>query len=134
MGDRVRGYLGDESDHIFLGAFLMAGLLGAVAVVAATLSWQWRAHRGPVMVGALAVGAMAAAGVATGVGAALARWRYGVIDVATAPVSPEHRVHYALEAPAVFFGHTPFQIATTILLVAAIETHRRRDRLFADLL
>ncbi len=77
-GDRVRGSLGDESDHLFLGAFLMAGLLGAVAVVAATLAWQWRAHRGPVMVGALAVGAMAAAGVATGVGAALVRWRYGV--------------------------------------------------------
>jgi hypothetical protein len=119
-GDRVRGSLGDESDRLFLGAFLMAGLLGAVAVVAATLAWQWRAHRGPVMVGALAAGAMAAAGVATGVGAALVRWRYGVIDVATAPVTPEHRVHYVIEAPAVFFGHTPFQIATTILLPAGV--------------
>jgi hypothetical protein len=110
----------DESDRLFLGAFLMAGLLGAVAVVAATLAWQWRAHRGPAMVGALAVGAMATAGVATGVGAALVRWRYGVIDVATAPVTPEHRVHYVIEAPAVFFGHTPFQIATTILLPAGV--------------
>ena len=26
-GDRVRGYLGDESDFVFLGAFLMTGLL-----------------------------------------------------------------------------------------------------------
>jgi hypothetical protein len=115
-GDRIRGYLGDEADHLFLGAFLIAGLLGAVAVVSATLVWQWRAHRGPAMVGALAVGAIAAAGAATGVGAALVRWRYGVIDVAAAPVSPEHRVHYVIEAPAVFFGHTPLQIATTILL------------------
>jgi hypothetical protein len=119
-GERIRGYLGDESDHLFLGAALLAGLLGAVAVVAATLVWQWRAHRGPVMVGALAVGATAAAGVATGVGAALVRWRYGVIDVAAAPVSPEHRVHYVIEAPAVFFGHTPLQIATTILLPAGV--------------
>jgi hypothetical protein len=119
-GDRIRGYLGDESDHLFLGAFLMAGLLGAVAVVAATLVWQWRPHRGPAMVGALAIGAMAAAGVATGVGAALVRWRYGMIDVAAAPVSPEHRVHYVIEAPAVFFGHTPLQIATTILLPAGV--------------
>jgi hypothetical protein len=119
-GDRIRGYLGDEADHLFLGAFLIAGLLGAVAVVSATLVWQWRAHRGPAMVGALAVGAMAAAGAATGVGAALVRWRYGVIDVAAAPVTPEHRVHYVIEAPAVFFGHTPLQIATTILLPAGV--------------
>jgi hypothetical protein len=119
-GNRIRGYLGDESDHLFLGAFLIAGLLGVLAVVSATLVWQWRAHRGPVMVGALAVGAIGAAGAATGVGAALVRWRYGVIDVAAAPVSPEHRVHYVIEAPAVFFGHTPLQIATTILLPAGV--------------
>ncbi|MCW2559435.1 MAG: hypothetical protein JWP55_3399 [Mycobacterium sp.] len=117
-GDRIRGYLGDESDHLFLGAFLIAGLLGFIAVVSATLVWQWQAHRGPAMVGALAVGGMAAAGAATGVGAVLVRWRYGVIDLAAAPVTPEHRVHYVIEAPAVFFGHTPLQIATTILLPA----------------
>ena len=119
-GNRVRGYVGDEADHLFLGAFLVAGMLGAVAVVSAVLVWQWRSHRGPAMVGALAVGGMAAAGVAVGVGAVLARWRYGVIDVATAPVSPEHRVHYVLEAPPVFFGHTPLLIATTILLPAGV--------------
>jgi hypothetical protein len=99
---------------------LIAGLLGVLAVVSATLLWQWRAHRGPAMVGALAVGAIGAAGAAAGVGAALVRWRYGVIDVAAAPVSPEHRVHYVIEAPAVFFGHTPLQIATTILLPAGV--------------
>jgi hypothetical protein len=119
-GDRIRGYLGDESDHLFLGAFLIAGLLGAVAVISAALVWQWRVHRGPAMVGALAVGALAAAGAATGVGAALVRWRYGVIDIAAAPVTPEHRVHYVIEAPAVFFGHTPLQIAMTILLPAGV--------------
>ena len=119
-GDRVRGYVGDESDLLFLGAFLMAGLLFALAVVCGQLVWQWRAHRGPAMVGALAVGGMAAAGAAAGVGAALVRWRYGVIDVAAAPVTPEHRVHYATEAPAVFFGHAPLQIAATILLPAGV--------------
>ena len=34
-------------------------------------------------------------------------------------MSPEHRVHYVTEAPAVFFGHSPLQIATTILFPAA---------------
>jgi hypothetical protein len=120
-GDRIRGYLGDESDHLFLGAYLIAGLLGAVAVVSATVAWQWRAHRGPAMVGALAVGGMAAAAAATGVGAALVRWRYGVIDLAAAPVTPEHRVHYVIEAPAVFFGHTPLQVAMTIVLPAGVS-------------
>lgn len=120
-GDRIRGYLGDESDHLFLGAFLIAGLLGFIAVVAATLTWQWRAHRGPAMVGALVLGGMAAAGAATGIGAVLVRWRYGTIDLAAAPVTPEHRVHYVTEAPAVFFGHTPMQIATTILLPAGVS-------------
>ena len=37
-----------------------------------------------------------------------------------APVSPEHRVHYVVEAPPVFFGHSPLQIAATILFPAAI--------------
>jgi len=31
-----------------------------------------------------------------------------------------HRVHYVIEAPAVFFGHTPLQIAATFLLPAAV--------------
>ena len=105
-GDRVRGYVGDESDLLFLGAFVMTGLLFVVAVTAAVAVWQWRPHRGPLAVGALSVGALAAAGAAAGVGAGLARWRYGVIDVAAAPISPEHRVFYVHQAPAVFFGHS----------------------------
>ncbi|MDT5280454.1 MAG: hypothetical protein QOJ20_1649 [Mycobacterium sp.] len=118
-GERVKAYLGNESDHFFVSAFLIVGMLGALAVVAAVLLWQWRAHRGPVMVAALAIGAGAAAGAAAGVGAVLVHWRYGAIDIAGAPVSPEHRVHYVVEAPAVFFGHSPLQIAATILLPAA---------------
>ena len=91
-----------------------------LAVVAAVLVWQWRAHRGPAMVAALAIGSAAAAGAAAGVGAVLVHWRYGAIDIAGAPVSPEHRVHYVVEAPAVFFGHSPLQIAATILFPAAV--------------
>ncbi len=119
-GDRVKAYLGNESDNFFLGEFLVLGLLGVLAVVAAVLVWQWRSHRGPVTVAALAVGAVAAAGAAAGVGAVLVHWRYGTIDIAGAPVSPEHRVHYVIEAPAVFFGHAPLQIAATVLFPAAI--------------
>jgi Protein of unknown function (DUF2567) len=118
-GERVKAFLGNEADHFFVAAFLIVGMVGAVAVVAAVLLWRWRAHRGPVMVAAVAIGSAAAAGAAAGVGAVLARMRYGVIDIAGAPVSPEHRVHYVIEAPAVFFGHSPLQIAATILLPAA---------------
>jgi Protein of unknown function (DUF2567) len=120
-GERVRAYLGNEADHFFTAAFMMVGLLVVLAVVAAVLVWQWRSHRGPVLVAALAVGCAAAAATATGVGAVLVHWRYGVIDIAGAPVSPEHRAHYVTEAPAVFFGHSPLQIAVTILFPAAIS-------------
>ena len=47
-------------------------------------------------------------------------WRYGTIDIGAAPISPEHRVHYVIEAPPVFFGHSPLQAAVTILFPAAI--------------
>jgi hypothetical protein len=119
-GDRVRAYVGDESDLLFLGAFLMTGLLFGLAVTAAVAVWQWRPHRGPVMVGALSIGGLAAGGIAAGVGAALARWRHGVPDIAAAPISPEHRIYYTQEAPAVFFGHGPFQIAASIIVPAGI--------------
>ena len=119
-GERVKAYLGNEADHFFIAAFLIVGMLGVLAVVAAVLVWQWRAHRGPAMVAALAIGSAAAAGAAAGVGAVLVHWRYGAIDIAGAPVSPEHRVHYVIEAPAVFFGHSPLQIAATILFPAAV--------------
>ncbi|BBZ16789.1 DUF2567 domain-containing protein [Mycolicibacterium gadium] len=118
-GERVRAYLGNEADHFFVAAFLVVGMLCVMAVVAAVLVWQWRAHRGPLMVAALGLGSAAAAGVASGVGAALAHWRYGTIDVASAPISPDHRVHYVVEAPPVFFGHSPLLIALTILFPAA---------------
>ena len=119
-GNRVKGYLGNEGDHFFVAAFLVVGMVSALALVAAVLVWKWRAHRGPVMAAALAIGSASAAGAAAGVGAVLVHWRYGVIDIAGAPVSPEHRVHYVVEAPAVFFGHGPLQIATTILFPAAV--------------
>ncbi len=118
-GERVKAYLGNEADHFFISAFLLVGMLAAVAVVAAVLLWQWKAHRGPAMVAALAIGAAAATGAAAGVGALLVRLRYGTVDIPGAPVSPEHRVHYVVEAPAVFFGHSPLHIAATLLLPAA---------------
>lgn len=118
-GDRVRAYLGNEGDHFFTAAFLLLGMSSVVAVVTAVLVWQWRAHRGPTMVSALAIGAAAGAAVAAAVGAVLVRLRYGVIDVAAAPISPEHRVHYVVEAPPVFFGHSPLLIALTIMFPAA---------------
>ena len=118
-GERIKASLGNEADHFFVAAFLIVGMLGVLAVVAAVLLWQWRAHRGPVMVTALTSGLAAGAVAAAGVGAALVHWRYGAIDIAGAPVSPEHRVHYVIEAPAVFFGHSPLQIAASILLPAA---------------
>ena len=118
-GERIKAYLGNEADHFFIAAFLIVGMLVRIAVVAAVLLWQWRAHRGPAMVAALSIGVAAGTGAAAAVGAVLARLRYGAIDIAAAPVSPEHRVHYIVEAPAVFFGHSPLQIAATILFPAA---------------
>lgn len=119
-GDRVRAYLGGEGDHFFTGAALFVGMLSVVGVVAAVLLWQWRAHRGPVVVAALTVGGVAGAAAAAGVGAVVARLRYGTVDVAGAPVTPEHRLHYVVEAPAVFFGHTPLQIACSLVFAAAL--------------
>ena len=119
-GDRAHAYLGNEADHFFVAAFMMLGLLTVLAVVAAVLVWQWRAHRGPVMVGALTVGMALGALAAAGVGTALARMRYGIVDFDTAPVTPEHRVHYFTEAPSVFFGHTPLQMAVGVLVPAAV--------------
>lgn len=118
-GERVQTYLGNESDNFFVSAFLMLGLLTVAAVIAPVWVWQWRAHRGPVMVGALAIGAILAAGVATTVGVLLVRARYPVVDMASVPVTPDDRVYYYTEAPAAFFGHTPLQMATTLLVPAA---------------
>lgn len=118
-GERIHAYLGNEADHFFVAAFLMLGMLSVVAVVAAALVWQWAAHRGPAMVVALALGAIAGAALATTVGELLARLRYGVIDIAAAPVTPANRLSYVTEAPTVFFGQLPLQAAATLLLPAA---------------
>jgi Protein of unknown function (DUF2567) len=118
-GDRVHAYLGAEADHFFVAAFLMIGMLSVVALIAAVLAWQWRAHRGPVMVVALALGAVAAAAAAAAVGAVLVGSHYQAVAIDAAPVTPEHRVFYLTEAPSVFFGHSPMQIAMTLLLPAA---------------
>jgi hypothetical protein len=119
-GDRLRAYLGNDADLFFLSAFLLVGMLCAAAAIAAVLVWQWRAHRGPLMVAALAAGAGLAAGAAAAVGAAIVHLRYGTIDVAGAPVTPEHRVHYVIEAPPVFFAQSPLHAAMTILFPAAV--------------
>jgi Protein of unknown function (DUF2567) len=119
-GDRIRAYLGNESDHFFTAAFMHTGLLSVMALIAAVLLWQWRAHRGPASVAALSVGGVVAAAAAAGVGAALVHLRYGTIDVAGAPVTPDHRLHYVVEAPPVFFGHSPLQIAATLLIPAGV--------------
>jgi hypothetical protein len=118
-GDRLHDYLGDESEHFFVAAFLMLGLLNVVAAVAAVLAWQWRAHRGPGMVTGLCAGVVIAAAAAVGVGALLVHLRYGAVDFAAVPVSHDHPVYYFTEAPPVFFGRTPLQIACTLLLPAS---------------
>lgn len=118
-GDRVQSYLGGEADHFFVAAFLMLGMLWVISVIAPVLVWQWRAHRGPGMVTAVSVGAVAAAGAATAVGAAVARLRYPPVDINTAPVSPDQRIYYYTQAPSVFFGPGPLQMAATLLVPAA---------------
>lgn len=119
-GDRADAFLGREADNLFVAAAMMIGLLCMVAVVSAVLVWQWRAHRGPTMATALWIGQIAAGGAAAGVGAALAHARFGTPDHAGVPLSQANRVHYFTEAPPVFVGHSPLQIAVTLLLPAAL--------------
>ena len=85
QGERLHDYLGDESEHFFVAPFLMLGLLNVVAAVAAVLAWQWRAHRGPGMVGRALRGAVIGASMAAGVGVLLVHLRYG------ASISPRRR-------------------------------------------
>ena len=108
------------ADHLFVASAMMIGLLTMLAVVSAVLVWQWRPHRGPVIAAALWIGQVGAAAAATSAGAAPAHWRYGAVDHQSIPLSQENRIHYLTEAPSVFFGHTPFQIAATLLLPAAL--------------
>jgi hypothetical protein len=118
-GNRAQAYLGNEADHFFVAAFMMLGLLAVLAVVVPVLAWQWRAHRGPVMVAVLSVGAVLSAAIATAVGSLLVRGRYDVVNLDTAPVTVDNRLYYFTEAPSAFFGHTPVQMATTLLVPAA---------------
>ncbi|HZE17076.1 MAG TPA: DUF2567 domain-containing protein [Mycobacterium sp.] len=118
-GERLHDYLGNEADHFFVAAFLMLGIVTVFAVVAAVLVWQWRAHRGPGMVAALSIGVIGAAAAAAGVAAALVHLRYGTVDITGAPVTVDKPVHYFTQAPPVFFGHAPLQVACTVLLPAA---------------
>jgi hypothetical protein len=119
-GDRVHAALGNETDNFFIAAFLLVGMVVVLAVVTAVLVWQWRPHRGPVMCAALVVGSAAAFGAAAGVGALIVRSRYDVIDIAGAPISPEHRVVYVSEAPPVFFAHSGWLIAASVLFPVAM--------------
>ena len=118
-GERVDAFLGKEADNQFVAVAMLIGLLAMLAVVSAVLVWQWRAHRGPLLVAALWIGNLAAGAAAAGTGAALAHWRYGTPDKGV-PLSQENRVAYFTEAPPVLPGHHPLQIAVALLLPAAL--------------
>jgi Protein of unknown function (DUF2567) len=118
-GERLHDYLGDEPDHFVVAAFLMLGLLNVVAAVASVMGWQWRVHRGPGMVAGLCTGAVIASVAAAGVGALLVHLRYGGVTFDTVPLTDENPVYYFTEAPPVFFGRAPLQIACTLLLSAS---------------
>ncbi len=119
-GERVHDYLGAESQHFFDVPCLMLGLLTVLAVVAPVLAWQWRRLRGPGMAVALTIGMVGAAAVASGVGAVLVLTRYGALDIDRVPLLGKPSVGYVIQAPPVFFGLGPLQIATTLLWPAAV--------------
>ena len=119
-GDRVHAYLGNESDNFFVAAFLLVGLVVALAVVSAVLVWQWRAASRSGDGRRAGVGSAVAAGAAAGVGALLVRSRYDVdrhrrrADLARASGA------LLTEAPPVFFAHSPLLIAASIMFPAAM--------------
>ncbi|ALM16920.1 DUF2567 domain-containing protein [Mycobacteroides abscessus] len=117
---RVFVHLGNQADNFFIGTTLLVGMAAVVAVIAAAAAWQWRAHRGPMMVGALTLGSLACSAVAAGVGAVLVRLRYGALDIAGASLDAGHRIKYVVQAPAVFYGHTEAQIAVTLALAPCL--------------
>lgn len=118
-GERVDAFLGKEADNQFVAVAIMVGLLTFLAIVSAVAVWQWRAHRGPLLAAAVWIGQVVAAASAAGVGAALAHWRYGTPN-RNVDLSPQNRVAYFTEAPPVFPGHHPLQIAVALLLPAAV--------------
>ena len=117
-GERLHEYLGPESDHFFVAAFLMLGMLNVVAAVAAVLAWQWRAHRGPGMLVGMCSGMVIAAAAAIGVGVFVAHLRYGAVNLETIPLKPD-QLHYFAQAAPVFFGAAPLQMACSLFLPAA---------------
>ncbi len=117
---RVFVHLGNQADNFFVGTTLLVGMAAVVAVIAAAAAWQWRAHRGPMMVGALTLGSLVCSAVAAGVGAVLVRLRYGALDIAGASLDTGHRIKYVVQAPAVFYGHTEAQIAVTLALAPCL--------------
>lgn len=119
-GERVHDYLGGASEHFFDAPCLMLGLLTVPAVVATVLVWQWREHRGPGMVVALSIGMVAAAAVASAIGAALVRLSYGALNFDAVRLSGSPSVAYVTQAPPVFFSHAPLQMAVTLLWPAGI--------------
>lgn len=118
-GERVDAFLGKSADNQFVAVAIMAGLMTFLAIVSAVAAWQWRAHRGPALAAAVWIGQVFAAAAAAGTGAALAHWRYGTPD-RNVELSPENRVAYFTEAPPVFPGQHPLQIAVALLLPAAV--------------
>ncbi len=118
-GERVEAFLGKEADNQFVAVAIMVGLTTFLAIVSAVAVWQWRAHRGPALAAVVWIGQIVAAAAAAGVGVALAHWRYGTPD-RNVELSPQNRVAYFTEAPPVFPGHHPLQIAVALLLPAAV--------------
>ncbi len=119
-GERVHDYLGAESEHFFDAPCLMLGLLTVLAIVGSVLVWQWRAHRGPGMIVGLTTGMLTAAAVATAVGAALVRFRWGALDFDAVPLAKGPSVAYVIEAPPVFFSRSPLRVALTLLWPTAV--------------
>lgn len=117
---RVFVHLGNQADNFFIGTTMLMGMAAVVAVIASAAAWQWRAHRGPIMAGALTLGALACSAVAAGVGAVLVRLRYGALDIAGAQLDEGHRIKYVVQAPAVFYGHTEAQIAVSLALAPCL--------------
>ncbi|MEU9808388.1 DUF2567 domain-containing protein [Mycobacterium sp. NPDC050853] len=117
---RVFVHLGNQADNFFIATTMLTGMSAVVAVIVSAAAWQWRAHRGPMMACAITLGALASSAVAAGVGAALVRLRYGAFDIAAAQLEEGHRIKYVVEAPAVFYGHTPTQIAVTLALAPCL--------------
>lgn len=136
-GERVHDYLGNESGHFFDAPCLMLGLLTVLAVVATVLAWRWRAHRGPAMVVALAVGMATGAGAAAATGALLVRLAHGALNFDAVALSGSPAVAYVTQAPPVFFAQEPLPVALTLawpvgvaaLVYALIAASDARDDL-----